>query len=163
MARVDESHRLWNEARRHLERVDDWRWIVDDSGRLKGSVTLLVGFREDRAAANLSLLRRRLEIPSDPPRPVTADGNELWEHFVMTFSVEPDCRRMGLGTLLQREAIRLSLEMGLWQLRSWSSVDKTANYELKLKLGFSFSPGKQRGIPGGYFVRRLVWCPGSAE
>lgn len=86
---------------------------------------------------------------------------ELWESFVQTFQVEEASRRQGLGTALEQAAIALSRELGCYQMPSWSSFDKVANYAVKFQLGFAFCPGTfivprtGKQIPGGWFVKRL--------
>jgi len=88
--------------------------------------------------------------------------NTLYENFVMSFYVEQKFRKRGTGEHLQRKAIEITRNMGLFQLRSWSSDDKIKNYRLKIKLGFSFCPGHnyvektKQYIPGGYFTINTI-------
>lgn len=46
-------------------------------------------------------------------------------------------------------ALELTCALGACQMRSWSSLDKTANYALKLSLGFAAHPAVQTaGLTG---------------
>jgi hypothetical protein len=61
---------------------------------------------------------------------------------------------------LQLAALEKTRELGCFQMRSWSSLDKPANYQLKLSLGFGFHPEVQDTasglkVSGGYFVRTV--------
>ena len=47
---------------------------------------------------------------------------------MQTFAVEPDFRRQGHGRALQLAALDMSARLGCYQMRSWSTVDKQANY-----------------------------------
>ena len=61
-----------------------------------------------------------------------------------------------IGRALQEAALRLSKELGCYQLRSHSSGDKTANHQLKLAMGFALHRivrGEDR--LGGYFIMPL--------
>ena len=46
-------------------------------------------------------------------------------------------------------------------MRSWSSLDKPANYALKLALGFAVHPGYDyvarldKWVPGAFFIKKL--------
>lgn len=76
-------------------------------------------------------------------------------------AVEETWRCQGIGAALQLAALAWSRELGCAQLRSWSSLDKQANYALKLRLGFSFCPGVHivqhsgERISGGWFVKQV--------
>lgn len=88
------------------------------------------------------------------------DGATLYEAFVQTFAVEEAHRRSGYGRVLQEAALQKAGELGCYQMRSWSSADKDANYALKISLGFAVSPALYP-MPGGapisgvYFVKRI--------
>jgi GNAT superfamily N-acetyltransferase len=93
--------------------------------------------------------------------PLTAlDGRPLRELFVQTFAVDDAFRRQGCGRALQVAALELARTLGCYQMRSWSSLDKTANYALKLSLGFTAHPaiyeatGGQK-ISGVYFMKTV--------
>ncbi|MEJ2758757.1 MAG: GNAT family N-acetyltransferase [Anaerolineales bacterium] len=89
-----------------------------------------------------------------------ADGKPLYETLVETFFVDSPHRRRGHGRDLQLAALEKTRELGCFQMRSWSSLDKPANYQLKLSLGFGFHPEVQDTasglkVSGGYFVRTV--------
>lgn len=83
------------------------------------------------------------------------DGAPLYEAFVSTFAVEEAYRRQGYG-----QALACAKEQGCYQMRSWSSADKDANYALKIKMGFVIQPALYP-MPGGdpisgvYFIKCL--------
>jgi GNAT superfamily N-acetyltransferase len=86
------------------------------------------------------------------------DGHPLRETFVNTFAVDESHRRQGYGRALQLAALDLTRGLGCYQMRSWSSLDKTANFALKLGLGFAAFPaiqetGDRQMISGVYFVK----------
>jgi hypothetical protein len=61
---------------------------------------------------------------------------------------------------LQEAALDFAKESSCIQMRSWSSLDKPANYQLKISLGFAFHPEVQQTpsglrVSGGYFVKRV--------
>ena len=88
------------------------------------------------------------------------DGDTLQETYVQTFSIEAAHRRKGHGRTLQEAALALTRALGCYQMRSWSSLDKTANYALKLSLGFALHPATYETkdglhVSGVYFVKRV--------
>lgn len=102
------------------------------------------------------------ELSRGQPVPLANPFDEgkrpLLETYVMTFAVDDDYRRQGIGSALQCAALELTRELGGYQMRSWSSVDKTANYALKLRLGFAAHPAIQtayngNAVSGVYFVK----------
>jgi len=121
---------------------------------------------EDQVVADLTLLKCPIEVPSsewagDRDRLLRDEsGQPLYETFVQTFHVAEEHRRKGYGRALQLEALQVTKELGCIQMRSWSSLDKPANYQLKLSLGFGFHPEIQQTasglkVSGGYFVKRV--------
>ena len=88
------------------------------------------------------------------------DGEPLTETFVQTFFVNEGFRRRGLGELLQLEGLSVTDQLGAYQMRSWSSLDKPVNYQLKLKLGFAAHPAIYETdsglkVSGIYFVKTV--------
>lgn len=88
------------------------------------------------------------------------DGAGLYEAFVMSFAVDVVQRRLGYGRALQQAALEKAGALGCYQMRSWSSADRTENYALKLSMGFAAVPALYP-VPGGppisgvYFVKRI--------
>jgi GNAT superfamily N-acetyltransferase len=117
-------------------------------------------------AGHISIRQQPLTIPASSltggdALPLTgAAGEPLSEAFVQSFGVEEPQRRRGIGRALQQAALAQAHALGCWQLRSWSSADRDANYALKISLGFAVVPALYP-LPGGapisgvYFVKRL--------
>ena len=63
---------------------------------------------------------------------LSAEGKTLTETFVQTFFVDEGFRRHGLGERLQLEGLAVTRALGAYQMRSWSSLDKPVNYQLKI-------------------------------
>lgn len=158
--RITQGCPMWPELGAHLERTGDLRHVSDGHG-IKPELFFLGAIMDGRVVGHVSLKRDILCVPSEPPTAMHLGAAELWESFVQTFQVEEVSRRQGLGTALQQAAIELSRELGCYQMRSWSSLDKVANYHVKFQLGFAFCPGTftvprtGEQIPGGWFVKRL--------
>jgi GNAT superfamily N-acetyltransferase len=88
--------------------------------------------------------------------PVCRDGQVLVEAKIHLYAVHPGCRGQGIGTALQRYAIRRARELGCYQLASYSAYGREANYHVKLSLGFAVQPeihGEHE--MGVYFVMPL--------
>lgn len=119
---------------------------------------------------DISVKVQPVEVPPGVPVPVLelpvktfreAAGSDIFEGFVQSFAVEEAHRRRGLGRRLQLVALAECRRRGLFQMRSWSSLDKPANYALKLALGFAVHPGYDyvtrlgKWVPGAFFIKRL--------
>lgn len=118
--------------------------------------------------AHLAVLLQPLAHRADEPIALLELDNEsftdayppgLIEGFVQTFDVEEPYRRRGVGSRLQLAALEECRNRGAHQLRSWSSLDRPANYALKIALGFaahpghSYLPAHDRWVRGTYFVK----------
>ena len=142
------------------------RWVLDDDAQPHPDHYFLAALADDRIVGNLTIRVQNLVVPgtawsagrdhtlTDP------DGFPLRETFVATFAVDEAHRRRGYGRALQLAALDLTRDLGCYQLRSWSSLDKPANYALKLSLGFAIHPAIQEAhtgqqISGVYFVRTV--------
>ncbi len=91
--------------------------------------------------------------PGDDCPVLTLDAEPLTEAKILAFAVLETYRRRGIGTRLQQAAIQHARDLGCYQVRSWSTVDKVANYQVKLKLGFCAQPQhRDSGEQGYYFV-----------
>jgi GNAT superfamily N-acetyltransferase len=84
---------------------------------------------------------------------VIHNGAPLREGFVEAFGVDPQLRRRGIGTALQRQAARQCREAGCYQMRSRSPVTSTENYALKLAAGYVLHPSSEND--SYYFLRLL--------
>ncbi len=160
------EHRLWPACVEHLERVGMAHWVLDDNRQPKPGIYFLGVVEGDAVVGHITLLLQDIVCPetewsSEMDRTVRLpDGEPLRETFVQTFAVDQEHRRRGYGLALQKAALALTRELGCYQMRSWSSLDKPANYALKLSLGFAVhpatyeAPGGQQ-ISGVYFVKTV--------
>ena len=163
--RIDPSHVHWADHVAHLERTDQARWVLDASGRPTEPFLFLGAVVDGAVVGDLSLRVQPVVVPatewSGGARVLeSADGEALREAYVMTFHVVDAFRRRGIGRALQSAALAWAREAGCLQLRSWSSLDRPANYALKLSMGFALDSAihaAAAGFPvsGVYFVKRV--------
>lgn len=165
--RITPEHTLWARMVEHLQ-VGDWdRWVLDPDGNLPSNLYLIGITEAGRVVGHISIQVQGIVVPAtewsdNKTSAITNhDGMALRETFVQTFGVEEVHRRKGYGRILQAAAIDLSRELGAYQMRSWSSLDKPANYALKVSMGFAVCPAiyevpsTGQKISGVYFVQRL--------
>lgn len=158
------SHSLWPEYRAHLDRARMVRWGVADDGQPLANTCYLGAVVEGEVVGHLSLRRQPLTTPAADgqlPSPVQLfEGVTLEELFVQTFAVDDSRRRQGYGRALQQAALQLAGDLGVYQLRSWSSADHPENYALKLGLGFAVCPAvydtpNGLKVGGVYFIKTV--------
>ncbi len=157
-----DDHR-WAAYRAHLDRARMARWAVTSDGQPLAQTYYLGVMVEQAVVGHLSLLRQPLCLPAagdQPGAPLRLDGTPLDELFVQTFAVDTEHRRRGYGRALQQAALRLAHDLGVYQLRSWSSDDHPENYALKLRLGFAACPALYETdnglkVSGIYFVKTV--------
>jgi GNAT superfamily N-acetyltransferase len=117
----------WGElAQRHLHFVDGF------------TLAALVG---DQLAGFLSVYWKHLP----PPLQEAAEG------YLDIIEIQQDFRRRGVATRLVEQAEKLARERGAYQLRAWSSADKTVAIWMWKALGFSLCPAVT--FPNGQEVR----------
>ena len=86
----------------------------------------------------------------------TYDGEGLCEAKIHAFAVRAECRNQGIGTELQKQVIRRARELGCYQVASYSSYGRDANYHVKLSLGFAVQPEVHGDHEqGSYFLMPL--------
>ncbi|GAB4569276.1 MAG: hypothetical protein Kow0077_01530 [Anaerolineae bacterium] len=164
--RLHPADSRWPEFVDHLRRMNMARWVLDAQNHLKPDLYCLAALADDQIAGHLTMKRQPLVTPAtawsgNRSTALTGpDGSPLLEMFVLTFGVEEALRRRGFGRALQLAAIELARGEGCYQLRSWSSQDKPANYALKISLGFAVHPAIETTldgtkISGVYFVRTV--------
>lgn len=164
--RVEPGAPAWDGLVRYLRDSGDARWTLAEDDTPLADMLYLTALEEDRIAGALVLREQVVMAPATEwsggiDKPVErAPGVPLRETFVMSFSVAVAFRRRGLGRALQRAALELTREQGCCQMRSWSSLDKPANYALKLSLGFAMHPATHEAwngmlVSGVYFVKRV--------
>jgi GNAT superfamily N-acetyltransferase len=88
-----------------------------------------------------------------PPLPATVEG------YIDIIEVRRDYRRRGIASRLVRLAAARAREHGAYQLRAWSSDDKTEAIPMWRTLGFGLCPATTypRGqVVQGYFVTLVL-------
>lgn len=157
-------HPLWSDFVAHLQRMNMAYWVLENDTRSKPAHYFLGSVVDDQIAGHIAIKMQIITIPAnagDESHPLgyplcAPDGRPLRETFVQTFAVEPAFRRQGHGRALQLAALEMTEKLGCYQMRSWSSLDKQANYALKVSLGFAAHPAilvldDGREISGVYF------------
>ncbi len=158
-------HPLWNTLLEHLAAVDMTRSALEGN-QPKPDTHYFAACLGEAIAGHISFRVQPLMVePSalsqHQPQPLTDDdGVALKETFVQTFAVLEVYRRRGYGRALQAAALEATRALNCWQMRSWSSIDKHANYALKLSMGFAACPALfpmpgGSSIAGVYFVQRV--------
>lgn len=164
--RLGPDQERWDAYVAHLRRVDMARWVVGEDGRPKEPSLFLGALVEGDVVGNLALRVQPVTLPATEwsggeDRPLLdARGVPVRETFVQTFAVDEGHRRRGVGRALQEAALVWTREVGCLQMRSWSSLDKPANYALKLSMGFAMDPAVHAAasgfdVSGVYFVKRV--------
>ena len=88
--------------------------------------------------------------------PLYKNGVQLTEAKIHAFAVIENARKQGIGTALQKQAIYRAKELGCYQLASYSSYGREANYHIKLSLGFGAQPEVHGdNSQGVYFIMPL--------
>jgi GNAT superfamily N-acetyltransferase len=160
------DHPLWTHYLAHLERAGQTRDALNGTGNARPDCHYLGLVHDGDVIGNLVIRMQPIIVPATPwsgdmETALTGpDGQGLQEMFVQTFAVDPQHQRRGYGRALQLAALALARERGCYQLRSWSSLDRRANYVLKLTLGFAAHPAvsvTDRGqqVSGVYFVKTV--------
>jgi GNAT superfamily N-acetyltransferase len=160
--RFSPDHALWPDYVRHLKRHNMARWVLGDDDQSLPDIIFLGTVENQDVIGHVTLKEQVIQVPvEDATVPLLdGDGNPVRETFVYTFAVDEDFRRQGHGRALQVAAIATTKALGCYQMRSWCSLDKPANYALKLSLGFAVHPAVQttehgRRIGGVYFVKTV--------
>lgn len=171
--RFTPDHSLWPKFCAHLAGHDMARWVLHPAADGVGwtnqplpALYFLGAVESDNVVGHIALKMQRIVLPKiareAKTQPlITHDDRSLRELFVQTFAVDAAHRNQGRGRTLQLAALDLCRTLGCYQLRSWSSADKRANYALKLSLGFAVHPAVQetadgQRIPGVYFVKTVT-------
>lgn len=136
----DESHPRWSEFLHCLEAVapDQVPFVVGDRYRQYSSYTL-VALQKGQVAGFLRFAVQPIGPEAKCP-PLQLNGIALSEAKIHAFAVRSEYRGQGIGTELQRQTIRRARELGCYQVASYSSYGRDANYHIKLSLGFSAQP-----------------------
>jgi len=165
VVRITPESPLWLAFAIHLGQHNMARYALSEDGSPQPGMYYLAAATGEHIVGNLCLRHQPITIPpADPegePAPLLSPAGEPFtELFVCTFAVDAEYRRQGHGRELQLEGLALARERGCYQVRSWSSLDKEANYALKMSLGFALHPAIQvissgKQFRGAYFVARV--------
>jgi len=110
----------------------------------------VVAMEGEKPVGLIAVYKRRLP----PPVPETDEG------FINIIEVSKDYRRRGIGRRLVQISIERCRSEGLYQIRAWSSEDKTEAIPMWKTLGFGLCPATEhpRGIEvKGYFVAQRLY------
>jgi GNAT superfamily N-acetyltransferase len=149
----DDSNERWAQLVELLEREDQLRWILPEDGPLRADAHVFVALEADAVVGFLAFIVQEIGPPDGcPPLGLT-------EAKVLAFGVREDRRRSGIGRALQLRLLERATELGCYQARSVTGVDRVANLRLKLALGFAVSPTIRRlsdsDRPAFIFVKRI--------
>lgn len=150
----DSAHPTWDRLLALASEVGQLDW-VNFMGEWHHSEHCLVARAEGEVLGFLRFVVQEIGPDSDCP-PVRLKGESLREAKVIAFAVKDSHRRRGIGRLLQERLIREAKSLGLFQVRSHSGGDNTANHQLKLSLGYGVHPivrGEDRR--GAFFILPL--------
>jgi GNAT superfamily N-acetyltransferase len=116
----------------------------------------LVALQEDQVAGVLQFAVLPIGPEVGCPT-LTLDGQTLVEAKIHAFAVHPAFRNQGIGTALQKHAIRRAKALGCYQLASYSAYHSAANHHVKLALGFAVQPEEHGDHEQGvYFLLPLT-------
>ncbi len=152
----DAAHPRWGEFVQCLESVapDQVPFVLGRYSQ-QHPCYLFVAVSDNRVAGFLRIAVKPIGPDVHCP-PLELDGEELTQAKIHAFAVRPECRGRGIGTALQKHAIRRARELGCYQLASYSSYGRDANYHVKLSLGFAVQPEVHgAGEQGCYFLMPL--------
>jgi GNAT superfamily N-acetyltransferase len=152
------GHPMMSEVHRHYL-VADESYSVDLAGGWSD-----VAARHLHFADGFSLLALDGDIPvgliavqwQDLPPPFVPG---VCEGFIDFLEVRPDVRRQGIATALIARSAERAQAHGAYQLRAWSSQDKTAALFMWKALGFSLCPAvtyAQGQAVDGNFVAKVL-------
>ena len=152
----NESHPRWQEFIQCVETVapDQAPFVLGDRYREYPSF-LFVALQSDIVVGFLRFAVQPIGPDAKCP-PLYLDGVQPTESKIHAFAVREECRGQGIGTELQRQAIRRAKELGCYQIASYSSYGRVANHHIKLSLGFGAQPEAHGdNHQGVYFIMPL--------
>ncbi len=136
----ESNHPRWGEFVECLQQVapEQAPFVLGDYSRHL-PCHLCVALQENRVAGFLRFGIQPIGPEENCP-PLALGGIALTEAKIHAFAVREEKRRQGIGTALQKWAIRRAVELGCYQLVSHTSYQSTANLHVKLSLGFAAHP-----------------------
>jgi GNAT superfamily N-acetyltransferase len=152
-----ETHPRWGEFIKCLEEVaPEQEQFVCGKYYKDNSSYLFVALEVDKIAGFLRFAVQPIGPEVKCP-PLVLDGQQLTEAKIHAFAVREESRGKGIGTELQRQAIRRAKGLGCYQVASYSSYGRDANYHIKLSLGFGAQPEVHgNNEQGAYFIMPLM-------
>lgn len=140
---------------RLIERLGQADWVAFRADWHQES-HLLVAHVEGVPVGFLRYVIQQIGVEEDL-EPLQVKGDILTEAKVIAFGVALEQRRQGIGRQLQLALIDRSKRAGCYQIRSHSSLDNTANHQLKLSLGFALHPLLASPNKDGYYFILSLW------
>jgi GNAT superfamily N-acetyltransferase len=136
----NEVHPRWQEFVACLEAVapEQAPFVLEGHYRAYPSY-LLVALQSDWVVGFIRFAVQPIGPEAKCP-PLILDGVQLTEAKIHAFAVREAARGQGIGTELQRRAIRRAEALGCYQVASYSSYGRDANHHIKLSLGFAAQP-----------------------
>lgn len=136
----NEIHPRWQEFVRCIELVaPDQALFVFGKRYQEYPSYLLVALEHNEVVGFLRFAVQPIGPEAKCP-PLILNCEQLTEAKIYAFAVREDSRGQGIGTELQRQAIRRAKELGCFQIASYSNYGKDANHHIKLSLGFGAQP-----------------------
>ena len=105
----------------------------------------VVALDNDAVVGALSVEWRSLPIPA----------HDVREAFIDLIEVLPLYRRRGIASRMVERASTWARDDGAYQIRAWSSDDKTEAFAMWFRLGFALCPAVEETIRGMYVAKRL--------
>jgi ribosomal protein S18 acetylase RimI-like enzyme len=130
--------------------ADEWGGKAAHHMHLEDGFSILA-LQENNLVGLISLYWKLLP----PPLPKT------WEGYIDILEVHKDFRRRGIATQLIDMSVERVKEKGVYQVRSWSSLDKAEAIPMWKALGFGLCPAMtypQGQEVKGYFVTKVLFC-----
>jgi ribosomal protein S18 acetylase RimI-like enzyme len=131
-----------------LRVMEEWGEKTAHHMHLWGGFSILA-MQEEKFVGLISMYWKTLP----PPLPETREG------YIDILEVHKDFRRRGIATQLINLSFERAKEKGVYQVRAWSSLDKTEAIPMWKALGFGLCPAttfpKGQEVKG-YFVTKLV-------
>jgi ribosomal protein S18 acetylase RimI-like enzyme len=136
----NETHPRWPEFVTCLENTapDQAPFVFQNNSRAHQAV-LLVALQLDKVVGFLRFVVQPIGPEVGCP-PLVLDGVQLTEAKIHAFAVREEARDQGIGSELQRQAIQRARALGCYQVASYSSCSRDANFHIKLSLGFAAQP-----------------------
>ncbi len=148
---VKEESPIWEHLWPVVERLAQRPYIEAQAGHFRSS-HVLAAIMEDRPVGFLRFVVQRLGEDEGRP-PIVFRDRTLCEAKIIAFGVLAEERNRGIGRSLQRDAMKRARALNCCQVRSRSDYGNSANYHLKISLGFGIQPSLEDDSV--YFVMAL--------